>query len=102
MKPENLFLFCIIGAEKVNTFSPKRADAIILHAMDKYVGSDDIIKYSAELYARNNGLSALDPPLKLNKNVLDEWQMAVVQAIVPFIAESFIQEKEGVHSVEAG
>jgi hypothetical protein len=49
LKSETLFLFCLLGAEKIKEFSYSKCDEIITHALQNYAADADFIKFAVGL-----------------------------------------------------
>jgi hypothetical protein len=93
LKPFVLFLYCLLGAEKVTNISPVRRDDIIKHAIRTYKTEGYLMESAAKLFASDKELSALKPPVDLlQPHYLQNWQIGVIEASTKEILAMVIGE----------
>lgn len=96
LKEETLFLFCLISAEKVRDISRPLADEILRYALQNYKGEKKQVKFAAGLYAEEKGIYGIVPPVELNKKILDSWQVGIIEASIPILAEALIKKENAI------
>ena len=89
-----LLLFCIIGAEKVQLFSKKKADDILIPALKKYSEvykiNEKYVEFAARAYCSDKGLDVLLMDFKFPRSLNDAWQISVVEANLTRLANELI------------
>ncbi len=74
------FLYCLLGAQKVARHSPRKCDEILTFAINLYSTTEDLMNSTAQLFASDKGLSALQPPAQLNnRSQTKAWQLGVAE-----------------------
>jgi hypothetical protein len=87
-----LLQFCVMSAVAVDKLSPNRRDQILSSGLSKFKGDPPLVEAVAQLYNSDKEVLDIAPPLKLDSQMLEAWQLGVVKNAIPFIAKAMIEQ----------
>jgi hypothetical protein len=87
--------FCVVSAVAVGSLSPSRRDQILLSGLGEFPRDPSTVEAAAQIYNGDKKMLDLAPPLRLQSNLIEAWQLGVVKNAIPHIFQAMVAQISG-------